>query len=1057
MDNITKQVASLSPAKRALLELRLKQKSSEAKRHQSTGKRNPIQAESAKHKCITQLFETQVASTPDAVAVVFEDQQLTYRELNCRANQLAHHLTSLGVGPEVLVGICVERSLEMVVGLLGILKAGGAYVPLDPAYPQERLAFMLSDSQVSVLLTQEKLRVRLTEHGAHVVCLDADWGIISQEREENPVNSAKPKNLAYVIYTSGSTGKPKGVMIQHQSLVNFTETAIVEYGLTWRDRVLQFASISFDAAAEEIYPCLTCGGTLVLRSDEMLSDLPTFMQKCRDWELTVLDLPTAYWQQLTSELATAGLMFPESLRLVIIGGERALPERVGMWQKFIGARPQLVNTYGPTEATVVATMYKLPAAAPSETNLTEVPIGRALRHVRTYILDQHLQLLPIGVSGELYIGGAGLARGYLNRPDLTEEKFIPNPFSDEPGARLYKTGDLARYLSDGNIEFLGRIDHQVKIRGFRIELGEIEAVLSQHPEVRETVVIAREDQPGNKRLVAYVVSNQESPTASELRRFLKEKLPDYMVPSAFVMLDALPLTPNGKVDRRALPAPDTGLSQETSFVPPRTTTEKVIAEIWAEVLGLKLVGIHDNFFELGGHSLLVTQVISRLRSAFEVELPLRCLFEFPTIAGVAEAIDTIFQAGTPAANSTNSVTDLNAEAVLEPAIQPQALPVEYLSEPKSIFLTGATGFLGAYLLHELLQQTKADIYCLIRSPNADEGKQRLQSKLESYSLWSETFSSRIIPVVGDLSAALLGLSAPQFRHLASQIDVIYHNGAWVNFTYPYSVLKAANVLGTQEVLRLASEIKVKHTHFISTTSVFSSSAYSEVEVVTESDTLDHSQSIPGGYAQSKWVAEKLVMQARDRGLRVSIYRPARITGHSQTGVCNTGDFFSRMIKGCIQLGKAPNLDGMVDNITPVDYVSRAIVHLSRQKESLGKAFHLVNTRPIPLRDLVNFIRSLGYPLELISYDKWRAELSHHAESSSENALHPLLPIFPKEIPSLQERRLQFDCQNTLDGLADSDIVCSPVDPELIGTYFSYYTRSGFLHGPLLAEKAIHSS
>jgi amino acid adenylation domain-containing protein len=607
-----------------------------AERNQLLFEWNDTKTDYLQEQCIYELFEVQAERTPDAVAVVWEDQQLTYRELNCRANQLAHHLQGLGIRPEVLVGICVKRSLEMVVGLLGILKAGGAYVPLDPAYPKERLIFMLEDSQVSVLLTQEKLVAELPEHRAHLVCLDTDWPIISQESEENPASGVKPKNLAYVIYTSGSTGKPKGVMIEHHSLANFTQTAIVEYGLNPHDRVLQFASISFDAAAEEIYPCLTCGGMLVLRSDEMLSSVPAFLQKCQDLDLTVLDLPTAYWHQVTAELVTADLMLPTSLRLVVIGGELALPERVRIWQKRMGAHPQLVNTYGPTEATVVATMYKLPESASTELDGQQVPIGRAIHNVQTYVLDKCLQPVPIGVPGELHIGGAGLARGYLNRPELTEEKFIPNPFSDEPGARLYKTGDLACYQSDGNIKFLGRLDNQVKIRGFRIELGEIEAALAQHPVVRETVVLSQFDAPSDKRLIAYVVANEgQEPIASELRRFLRENLPEYMVPSAFVMLEAMPLTPNGKLDR-ALPAPDTSRrGLEASLIPPRNTMELQLAQIWEDVLGVHPVGVRDNFFDLGGHSLLAVHVIAKIQHQFGKNLPLATLFQSPTIEHLA--------------------------------------------------------------------------------------------------------------------------------------------------------------------------------------------------------------------------------------------------------------------------------------------------------------------------------------------------------------------------------------------------------------------------------------
>lgn len=601
--------------------------------------------------CIHQLFEAQVERTPNAIALVFEDKQLSYHELNARANQLAHYLQSVGVEPEVLVGICVERSLEMVVGLLGILKAGGAYLPLDPTYPAQRLAFMVEDAQISVLLTQEKLVAELPDLETRIL-LDADWGVISLASRENPVSGVTPENLAYVIYTSGSTGRPKGVMIQHQSLVNFTKTAIATYALTQCDRILQFASISFDAAAEEIYPCLSCGATLVLRTDEMLSSGSRFEQKCRDLALTVLDLPTAYWHELTEDLATAELLLPESLRLVIIGGEQALGERVITWQKYAG-NSTLVNTYGPTETTVVATMYKL-----AGDRLSKLPIGRAISHVQTYVLDRSLKPLPIGVAGELYISGVNLARGYLNRPELTAQKFIPHPFSNQLGARLYKTGDLVRYLPDGNIEFLGRTDEQVKSRGFRIEIGEIEAVLSQHPEVKETAIAAREDVSGDKRLVAYVVARQQSaPTTSDLRRFLSEKLPPYMIPAVFVQIAALPLTPSGKLDRRSLPVPSVRTELEVAHAMPQTEVEQAIATVWQQVLNIDKVGIHDNFFEIGGHSLLMLKVNSQLREIFKTDLSIIEMFRYPTINSLANYFGQ--------ANSKTSFTevDINSEKI----------------------------------------------------------------------------------------------------------------------------------------------------------------------------------------------------------------------------------------------------------------------------------------------------------------------------------------------------------------------------------------------------------
>ena len=594
----------------------------------------------AKNKCIHELFEAQVKRAPDAIAVLFEAAQLTYREVNQRANQLAHYLKNHGVGPEVLVGICMERSLEMVVGLLGILKAGGAYVPLDPNYPKEGLASTLEDAQVSVLLTQQRLVEYLPKPDAKVICLDSGWEVISQESGEDPVEEAIADNLAYVIYTSGSTGRPKGVEITHKALVNFTTSACTGFGLEPSDRVLQFASISFDTAVEEIFPCLIRGATLVLRTYSMLDSVSLFLQKCRDWGITVLDLPTVYWHELTEQVCSEQLTIPAQLRLVIIGGERAVPGRLAQWQKCSGGHVRLLNTYGPTEVTVVATTWELAGSAEVDTSMREVPIGRPIPNVQTYVLDGYLNPVPIGVYGELHIGGMGLARGYLNRPDLTTEKFIPNPLSDEPGNRLYKTGDLARYLPDGTLEFLGRMDHQVKVRGFRIELGEVEAVLGQHPGVRDTAVMAREDELGNNKLVAYVVPSQEQvPTVSELRIFLKAKLPEHMLPSAFVFLDALHLTPNGKVDRRALPAPDQSMPElEGAFVAPRTPTEEILARIWSQLLGLKQVGIHDNFFHLGGHSLLAVRLFAEIEKEFKKHLPLSTLFQSATIEHLANLV-----------------------------------------------------------------------------------------------------------------------------------------------------------------------------------------------------------------------------------------------------------------------------------------------------------------------------------------------------------------------------------------------------------------------------------
>ncbi|MCB9420437.1 MAG: amino acid adenylation domain-containing protein [Ardenticatenaceae bacterium] len=609
---------------------------------------------------IHQLFEQQVKQRPEATAVISGHLQLTYAELNQRANQLAHHLRSAGIGPDKFAGIFIERSPEMIVALLAVLKAGGAYLPLDPAYPPERLGLMLADVQPDVLLTRQSLLAHLPveqmENKPLLLCLDSDWAEIARQNDQNLSPPAATNNLAYIIYTSGSTGTPKGVMVPHRALINYTLAAIDAFEMTPRDRVLQFASFSFDTSAEEIFPCLASGAALVLRDEAMIDDVSQFLQRCDDLELTVTDLPTAYWHELTAVLAENRPSLPTTLRLVIIGGEAALTEQVAVWQDIIGPRVRLLNTYGATEATIISTIYDLTSAPPSASG--RVPIGRPIPNVQTYILNGQQQPVPIGVPGELWIGGAGLARGYLNRPELTAERFISNPFIDGKGAEesrrainpaplLYRTGDLARYLPDGNIEYLGRADSQVKIRGFRVELGEIEAALGQHPALRATAVTVHTEKNGHNRLIAYLVPHETVPTTSELRQYLQQKLPHYMIPAVFITLPEMPLSPNGKVDRQALPDPEVlTLDLARAYIPPQTPQEKLLAALWEQVLHVEQVGIHDNFFELGGHSLLATQIVSRVRKTTQIDLPIRTIFETPTIAELARHIAELQTNGT---------------------------------------------------------------------------------------------------------------------------------------------------------------------------------------------------------------------------------------------------------------------------------------------------------------------------------------------------------------------------------------------------------------------------
>ncbi|MFN6540774.1 MAG: amino acid adenylation domain-containing protein [Nostoc sp. EkiNYC01] len=599
-----------------------------AEQHQLLGEWNNTQTNYPQDKCTHELVTIQAEKTPDAVAVVFENQQLTYRQLNLQANQIAHYFKSLGVEKETLVGVFLERSLEMIVGFLGILKAGGAYVPLDPNYPPERLNYMVADSQMSVILTHSSLLPHLSatleQAQTKIICWDRDIETIARQSLDNPLNSVQPANLAYLIYTSGSTGQPKAVLIQHSALLNLLFWHLNNFEVKLSDRATQLAGTAFDAAVWELWPYLVVGASIYLIKSEFLLSPKTLQEQLISHNITISFIPTPLAEKLCL------LAWPENtaLRTILTGGDKLnhYPSDTLPFKFF--------NNYGPTENTVVTTSGqilsgKLASKLPS--------IGRPIANTQVYILDRYLQPVPIGVPGELHIGGAGLARGYLNRPELTAQKFIPHPF--QANYKLYKTGDLARYLPDGNVEFLGRIDRQVKIRGFRIEPGEIETALSQHPQVQQAVVTVREDNPGNKYLTAYVVGETETLTSSELRQFLKQQLPEYMTPAAFVMLKTLPLTPNGKVDRRILPKPETINSElEAAFVAPRTWQEEKLAEIWCTVLHRQKVGIYDNFFELGGHSLLLTSVISRIRESFAIELPLRSLFAAPTIAELSQVI-----------------------------------------------------------------------------------------------------------------------------------------------------------------------------------------------------------------------------------------------------------------------------------------------------------------------------------------------------------------------------------------------------------------------------------
>ncbi|NEO20282.1 non-ribosomal peptide synthetase [Moorena sp. SIO4A5] len=999
---------------------------------------NQTQKDYPHDQCIHQLFEAQVERTSDAIAVIFEGQKLTYRELNERSNQLAHYLQQQGVGPEVLVGICVERSLEMVVGVLGILKAGGAYVPLDPTYPSDRIAYMMEDSEIGLLLTQQCLLKELPLHRPQIICLDVEDDVFAKYSTDTVHSKVHPTNLAYVIYTSGSTGQPKGVAITHHSVLNLDQGLLhaVYSSLTHSKENLCISingSYAFDTSVKQILQLLH-GHTLVIVPESDRYSGSTLLHYLKQYQIDVFDCTPMQFTWLIE----AGLLSTDEvpLRAILVGGE---PIASSTWLAVQSCETiHCFNLYGPTECTVDATICRLQSAHSAGT------IGRPIVNTQVYLLDSHLQPVPIGIPGELYIGGAGLARGYLNRPELTATKFIANPFG---AGRLYQTGDLARYLPDGSIEYLGRLDQQVKIRGFRIELGEITTVLSQHPDISQAVTIARESETRDRQLIAYVVAKDNVHVDPPvLRQYLQQSLPAYMLPSSFVSLAELPLMPNGKIDRKALPAPNVSdLQRQTTFVPASTSTQQLLVMVWADVLGVDQIGLYDNFFNLGGHSLLAVKVISRLQEALQISLPVQLLFTSKTLLELAQAIDRIRNSDQDISKLGTSFVDLEAEAILDPNIKPAKAQIS--RNPDHILLTGATGFVGIFLLHELLKQTSAKIYCLMRTGDPLQGWQRLHKLLKSFGLWHETYQSRVVVIKGDLSLPKFGLEESEYEQLSHQVESIYHSGAWVNSMYPYSFLSPVNVAGTQEIIKLACASRVKPLHHISTLGVFSAGSYSGQNLIFEDDPLIHGKGLKGGYSQSKWVAEKLVMAARNRGLPTSIYRLGRVFSHCQTGIMNMQDFLCIFLRGCIQFGKYPDSDQMVDRLTPVDYVSKAIVHLSL-KGQLGKVFHINNPETVNLQTLFEWIKAFGYPLEAIPYSEWRTQFTQlEISQASNNSLYSLFPAFSPYNPPYTGKVLRFDYQNLTNGLAQSNIQLESINQAYLNLFLSFLIQENYLDAP----------
>lgn len=996
--------------------------------------------------------------SPHAPAVVDRRVSLTYEQLDRQADRLAAYLRERGVGPDVIVGVYMDKCVEYVVACLAAMKAGGAFLPLEMAYPRTMIEEVLVDSEPRVVLTQGRYEANLPESQARF-CMDDGWeGGLGEGIAHGPKPTAD--NLAFVSYSSGTTGKPKGIANPHRAPVG---AYLWRYGLSDYgpgDRVA--CNVFF---IWEIFRPLLRGGATVTIPDEVIYDPIALLDFLREQEITeILMTPSL----LESVLNVGGEQIGEKLsdlRSLWLNGEvvtRTLARRV------LEALPdtRLLNTYSISETHEVAAgdLRKMVDNPDS----THCPIGRLRDPELTYVLDEDQYPLPIGEPGEVYVCGGGLAQGYVNRPDTTAERFILDPFSTDAGAKMYRTGDQGRMLPDGNLEILGRVDFMVKVRGYSIELGAVEAAIEENLAVHNCVVIAEGAEGEDKRLVAFLVPDSEdsrryaswtiddkSGRSPDIRRALQSSLPHYAVPAVFVEVDTLPLqATTGKVDRAELPEPpsrvESGPKKQVEKVSKNATRperEGLLVRMFEGVLGLDEgdVGPDDDFFDVGGHSLAAAELLSQVEEAFGARLSVNVLLQSPTVEGLCDALDAVLRDGLDAL-AANVGPDLLAEATLDPAIVPEGPPEDTLALHRSrrIFLTGATGFLGAFLLDSLLQRTQATVYCLVRKPEDGDCMAPIRENLRQYGLWRARRERRILPVPGDLGRPLLGTTDERFDTLCGEVDVVVHAAARVNLVYPYDALKPVNVDGTREVLRLACRSKTKPLHFVSTNGVFPPGGH-KCEEEADLDSLYGARQ--DGYGQTKWVAEKLVRQAADRGLPVSVYRPGNIAGHSISGVSNPRDFLGAVIAESLRIGAAPRIDGWRLEMTPVDFVSGAICQLADEPESAGRTFHLAEPDPVPADKIFGWFGEMGYPMEQLEYPDW-LEARHAAPipKKGKGVVEGVLSGVAPESHELWDGNV-YDDSNTRRALEKTSLRRPDLTPALLGNYARHFADRGWVDSP----------
>lgn len=941
-----------------------------------------------RHATVHSLFEEQVRLTPDRIALVAGEREFTYAELNTEANRLAHYLREQGTKAEQPVGLFTERTPEMIIGVLAILKAGGAYVPIDPDYPQERIQYMLEDSRVAIVLTSDHLAERLPDGLRSIGFTDS---ALSAQPKDNIEIVNEPDHLVYLMYTSGSTGKPKGVMVTHRNVVRLVKnTNFVSF--QENDRILQTGSLVFDASTFEIWGALLNGLQLVLVDKPTILDADQLEQAIVRHGITMMWLTSPLFTQLVEK--NERLFKP--VRTLLVGGDVLSPKHI--YRVLHHCAPiQIVNGYGPTENTTFSCCHQIKA----EQN-GSIPIGAPIANSTAYVVNNYGKLQPIGVAGELWVGGDGVARGYLNREDLTMEKFIDSPFKADE--KLYKTGDLVRWLPDGTVEFLGRKDHQVKIRGYRMELGEIEAQIRTHELVKETLVTDIEESPGQKALCAYIVT-EGTVTAADIRQHLHSHLPDYMIPTYYAFLEQMPLTTNGKIDRSKLPAPAKQEWTGAGYVAPESEMEMKLAELWQELLGIATVGVCDNFFELGGHSLKAITLVAQLKQEYEVDVS--DVFAYPTIRQLAQRmkyrpnhmkdkLERIRAIYSDVVTATENET--HTEAWEQYRSRNEAYSKRDIAQQLTyakVLLTGATGYLGAYLLRDLLQYTSSTVVAVVRGTSPEQARDRLNEKLAYYfgDDLAATYGQRIEIVNGNLSDEHLGLAPEQYAKLANEVECIIHAAANVKHYGHYSEFVLNNVTATEHLLELAVQGKKKAFHHVSTMSVGMGTIEGREDVLFTEDDLNIGQVHDNYYVQTKFQAEQLVEQARQKGISTNIYRVGNIVCHSVSGQFQENiqdNAFYKTIKSFIQLGAVP-ASGQDTDLSFVNQVSRAIVTLHDKPALHNDIFHIYNPHRISMSDMLSAredVQVEKLPMaEFLSYLFERYEKGEDLEAVENVMLH----------------------------------------------------------------------